>query len=715
MEILLIESYKLENADLEWLASGLPYSALYQDVYYSRTDERAESSHVFLEPQEFEQRWAKLDGQIQPFTVVELGFGSGLNFLQLSQLWLDSTERPANLHYIAFEKHPLSLPDLKRIHQGWPELATFSEELCAVYPQHSLGCHRLHLGNGICLDLYYGDALACLKRAAGHHTRFVDAWFMDGFSPKQNPEMWSAEIIQYLSEITSDNGTLSTYSEAGSVKRSLQAAGFQTEKIVGFGKKRGMLRAVKPASSPASSSEHKTLRKPENKAEKTLDSMREQKPKEESTNIKADQHPWFSSCYSYKSAPAKQTNAIVIGAGLAGCSTAYSLARRGWAVTVLESASEIASGASGNRQAALRCRLFRAPLPMAEFFLQGFNLAIRQLQQFNQQFEFPWQQSGVIQLDGAMKRGPNQGSLDSVPYMDIYDEDVLHPVSQQQASDLAGVQLSEGGIHFPVAGWLNPPQLCEQYLAQAGIKLSTASSAATLSYNETSELWTVLDSSGKALCEPAATLIIANSNEALKFQQTETLPIQSVRGQVSKCSSNPNSSAIKLPICGERTLFPIHEKTHAISASYSRDNLSIEPNGEDDSANLLTARELFQTDVLADSKITSSRVSFRCNSLDHIPIVGPVPVVTEMRAALLAVAKTPRNEVSLLESEQDRLFYPGLYANVAHGSNGLSSCPLSGEFLASLINGECSPLSRDMADALNPGRFVVRDLKKQSV
>jgi len=128
-------SFRIDNAELAWLEADRPFSRRFGDVYFSRDDEIGESRHVFLDGNDLAARWQSHSGA--HFTIGELGFGSGLNFLLSRQLWQSTQEKPAYLHYISFEKYPLRHRDMLRIHRRWPELAQLSAQLLGAYPDHS--------------------------------------------------------------------------------------------------------------------------------------------------------------------------------------------------------------------------------------------------------------------------------------------------------------------------------------------------------------------------------------------------------------------------------------------------------------------------------------------------------------------------------------------------------------------------------------------------
>ena len=664
---------KIENAKITWLESGLPYSTEFQDIYYSRDDAVAESQHVFLEANKLRQRWEQ-DSGIETFHIGELGFGSGLNFLQVMKLWQGLDKRPERLHYIAFEKHPLTIDQLQRIHERWTSLATQSTELVEQYTDHSEGCHRIPLTNGIILDVYYGDAFDQLNQRMTHACPAIQCWFLDGFSPANNSQLWEEPLMHLLASCSDENTTLSTYSVAGKVRSALKNAGFEVSKIEGFGRKRHSLHAVMPASE--------------------IESL-EGKPKQDESLHSAD-FPWFTLPKPHFAGK----TAVIIGAGLAGCSTAHSLAQRGWVVTVVDAQSKAASDASGNSQMALRCRLFNTPSPQAQFFLHAYLFALRQFTRFRRHSDLAWNPCGVLQLSNAMnKRNPLQ--LEKLQH--LYSNQIVRLLSKDQASIEAGIGLSEEAWFFPSGGAMAPISLCETYLAHTNI--SCIFNARVTHLEKTDKKWQV--NAGQMQPIDADVVVIASSHSATQLIQCTDLPLQSLRGQTSEISANESSSKLKSVVSGGRTVFPASEGRHLLSASYANSNELQALRADSHENSIVAATNFADTDILNEETVVE-RVSLRCNSPDRMPLVGLAPNLEMMRTTY---AELSRNARAKINSPGE--YHAGLYLNVAHGSNGLASCPLSGEFLASLITNENLPLSRDAVQCLNPTRFLIKDLKKQ--
>ena len=284
----------IQPAQLHW-QDHTPVARDFDDPYFSRQDGRAESHYVFLDGNRLEQRFAALaDGD--RFVIGETGFGTGLNVLLAAGLFLEQAPAGARLELFSVEKHPLRADDLARALAHWPDLGAPATALLAQYPPASPGYHRLQLADNISLTLMFGDAETLWRLCPAR----VDAWFLDGFAPARNPAMWQPALFEQLAAHSRPGATLATFTAAGAVRRGLADAGFQVERIDGFGHKRHMVVG----------------------------------------SFGADPAAW-------QPGRQRQGEALVVGAGLAGATAARALAERGWQVTVVDPAG-IATAASGN-------------------------------------------------------------------------------------------------------------------------------------------------------------------------------------------------------------------------------------------------------------------------------------------------------------------------------------------------------------------------------
>ncbi len=664
----------LQNADLAWTDSGLPSSVTYQDVYFSQDGGLAEREHVFLNGNKLAERWSAAVPFPRCFTIAELGFGCGLNFLLCWRLWAQINNANLSLHYIAYEKHPLSKASLQRILQKWPELGSYATHLLAEYPDHSAGVHRLRLTRGVTLDLHYGDATEQLQLRHSSSSNGIHCWFMDGFAPDRNPLLWSEELTQLMALHSADGATLSSYSVAGFVRRNLQQAGFLPIKVPGYGRKREMLTAsLSPrCNSPAMSD---VIAK----------------------NMRSTTAPWFVfDEHSYQG-----NTAVVIGAGLAGCATARSLAERGWSITVIEAGPGSACGASGNPQAVLQCRLASNALPTTQFFLQAYLYASRQFADYTRQGKLDWHNCGVLRIHNE---GSNLVFDSAVDAERFYSNEVLRFCSKDEASAIAAVGLTSGGFFLPHGGWLDPRQLCQTYLTHANIK--TLYSQEVTALHRDDERWLLKTASGSSISADA--VVIANGMGALGLSQSQDYPLIPIRGQLSGLAASSETRKLRSVVAGARYICPDYHDIHSIGASYQAQDQDCELREHDDRGNLTGLLKALAEPLVNENTLPQSRASIRCNSRDQIPLIGPLP---DRDAFARQYAELASNANATLTAPG--VYWPGLFLNVAHGSYGLATCPLAAEILASLICGESLPVDTAVLNSLNPARFIIRELKRQ--
>ena len=205
---------------------GVPVSTRFGDTYYARGDGLAETRHVFLDGNGFGARAIEQVG--------ELGFGTGLNLAALLASGFQG-------RFTSFEAFPMEWVDARKSLAAWPELNSTSDLLSTIWTDLMSGHTRWV--NGCQVTVVVGDARDTLEHWQGP----ADAWFLDGFSPSTNPEMWSPALMQQVHDRTRSGGTFATYTAAGHVRRSLADAGFEVERVPGHGRKRHMTIGRRPA------------------------------------------------------------------------------------------------------------------------------------------------------------------------------------------------------------------------------------------------------------------------------------------------------------------------------------------------------------------------------------------------------------------------------------------------------------------------------------
>lgn len=217
----------------------MPYSRQFGDYYYSKDDGRLESNHVFFQGNNLQSRFSSM----QSFVIGELGFGTGLNFVETARQFKNIAADDAKLDFHSFELSPMTSDQIDKALAVWPEIDTGRLQLLRNWPSTFNPHQIIQFGHNIALHLHIGDVNEVI-----HQTEFqADAWYLDGFSPARNKTMWNEELLQAVSDRTVMGGTLASYTAAGWVRRNLQAAGFTITKCQGYGGKRDMIRGVKSA------------------------------------------------------------------------------------------------------------------------------------------------------------------------------------------------------------------------------------------------------------------------------------------------------------------------------------------------------------------------------------------------------------------------------------------------------------------------------------
>ncbi|CAB1218025.1 FAD-dependent 5-carboxymethylaminomethyl-2-thiouridine(34) oxidoreductase MnmC [Acinetobacter bouvetii] len=474
-------SSRIHTADLDWqLVDGIdvPVSKQFGDVYFSKDNGLLETRHVFLNGNDLSTRLANLN-DFEYFCVGETGFGTGLNILALWQLW--QQVRPDNhshLHAISVEKFPLSKDDLVRALNAWPELQTLAEQLIAQYPMPIAGCHRLSFPDErFSLDLWLGDAHDVFPVMAKTHA--VNAWFLDGFAPSCNPDMWEENVLNNIVRLSDFGTTFASFSVAGVLKRGLKNHGISISRPRGFGHKREMLKAIWKA--------------PEEQSESSNDLN--------STQKKTELNP---------AAVFKQRHIAIIGAGIAGLSCAWAFAQRGHHITIYDQSAPL-SGGSGNPLALLNPKLCPIEQSSEHLMTLAWQHALNHYTKFK-----AFRPIQVNQL--ALKNADELLAL-----AQQYPEDILQ---SQQATESAVTTLYPN-LNLLQAGAVSPQQLRDQILEHPLIHYQQAE----VSDIQTDTLVQLISASGQQLGEFDQVIVCAAGKSQNFFEHFPVL--KPIRGQVS--------------------------------------------------------------------------------------------------------------------------------------------------------------------------------------
>lgn len=634
-------STQASNATITW-RNGQPYSTRFEDVYFSTSADNPqqgifETEYVFLKHNQLAERWQHLYAPF--FTIAETGFGTGLNFLCACRLWLSIAPKSARLHFISAEKYPLTQAQMQQAHANWSDLTDISQALLSQYGPLPEGVHRFALFSGrVHLTLHIGD----IQTTLSHWQTQVDTWFLDGFAPAKNPEMWQTELFVHMARLSHNQTTFSTFTSAGAVRRALLAHGFAVNKAPGYGKKREMLYG----------------------------------------------HFVSENNRKQKSSP---NRVMVIGGGIAGCATAYALANRGVHVTLLERHASIAQEASGNPIGVLYPRLATQPHHGDAIAMSSYLYTLRLIKQLVLD-DTQFCQCGLLQLAFNIRETER---IEGIALRKL-DEHIVHYVTKEEATTLAGVTLSHAGLYFPEAGWVSPQALCQALLKHPNITVHTHEQVLQLS--KKTEGWQVISQQGKQWIADA--VVIANANDALQLAPSAHLTLNAVRGQMTSVMATANSAILNTVICTEGYLTPAIENTHCLGATFDPRDTSLELRQADNLSNFEMLQKMSPDLTDLTQQPHAGRAALRCSTPDYLPLVGKLLNAQQLRAS------PPKHKVD----PQSLPWHEGLYVNVGHGSKGLTSAPLCAELLASMMVGDPLPVEASLSQALDPNRFLLKAL-----
>ena len=406
-----------------------------------------------------------------------------------------------------------------------------------------------------------------------------------------------------------------------------------------------------------------------------------------------------------KSPAVRATREIaVLGAGIAGCTSAAALAKRGFNVTLIDRHPIAGCEASGNNQG-----IVYPKLSARDDLLPRINLAAMQ---FSSHYYQPFwaqglgQQCGVIVVpeDDKMRQ-----DFEIIGQRFKDQPDLVQLYGNGELSRLSGINLqAQIGLYFPKLGWLSPADICQQLVAQHRIPLLQADIQRVA---HSDNRWHLFDADDQP-CITSETLVIANAFDCKQFQQTEFLPVTQLRGQISHIPSNGTSSALKTVICGEGYITPQYNGQHSIGATYNKGVFTTALRPEDHQTNLeqICATDSGIASAIGPQSITTmtGRANYRCTTKDYLPIVGAVANLTQIIEDYSALRHDAKASIATAGS-----YFPNLYINCGMGSRGLSYAPLSAEILATELAEDKPILDEDLRLALHPTRFIIRDLKKK--
>ena len=641
------------------LKDGRVYAPDFGDCYFA-AEGLEESRHNFIEANRLTERFSSMSPG-ENFIIAETGFGTGLNFLASMYTWSQVERATATrLTYISFEAYPIEPEALKSALSIFSndlsnELDTFLEQ----YQFPTPGTHRiLFEEQNIELILCIGELNASLDRLWPKDQPLVDAWFLDGFAPDLNPEMWTLKLFLSMARHARPDTSASSFSVSGTVKNGLRQAGFKVKKRPGFGRKREMLTAQKDP-------------------ELWL----------------ASQAPWFHW-------PKRQASkrATIIGAGVAGCNTAYALCKKGWQVELYDPLSP-GQGASGCAASVFYPSVGKTQDLTTSFHLDAFTALTKQLAALHSHTGFKPRGKGVLLTATSDER--RQQLLSYLKDFELADEFATY-LSAGEALRLIGYEGE--GLHFKEAGYMDGASYCSTLLQAAQLEAQKHDSSFKF-IQEAYNLNTPLEDS-----------IVIDCRGYESITDSAQLPwaVVPVRGQASYLSADRNTalSQIKAVVCAETYLTPVISQTNGINmpfqvlgSSYIRDNIELSISSAEHQENLRQAPGVVR-DSIAVEDVIDGFAGIRLTTDDRLPVVGPFASLKSLEQSYSELYKAGPNQLlDVVAYEQ------GHYVNTGYGSRGFTHAAYVAELLAEQLDSG-SRMADEVLARLHPSRFIIRHLSK---
>ena len=679
---------KSKHAQVHFNESGTPVADHFDDVYFSNDSGIDETQHVFVAGNDLAERWQQW--RTPTFVIAETGFGTGLNFLVAMRAFNEfraaNPDHPLKrLYFITTEKFPLPQQDMQRALEAFPALKDEAQALASLYPMGLEGCHRLHFDNhSTTLDLWIGDVHELLPQWHSPIKGLIDAWFLDGFAPSKNPDMWTDALFSQMARLSKTGTTFGTFTAAGIVKRGLAGVGFTIKKRNGFGRKRDMLTGV-------FDQDHENVQH----------------------KLRLPAGPY----YRYVNGSLDKTSKVaVVGSGLAAATACLALVKRGICTTLYFDGDTLASGASGNPQGGFYPQLHSeasiASRIQAHSFLyarQAYDHTIEHAKACGLA-DVAHDFCGVIQLSFNDKVAERQNKLAAA---DVWPEALIKPVNSKEVSDIANLALPYSGLYIGLGGWLSPPQLVTAMIEEAlqSGKLTLKPNHTYVSHEavETTkqrvQIRFNLDSAENEEVITADHLILTLGAGAVNASDFDSLSLRPVRGQVEAIPTQMPIEQLNTVLCHKGYMTPVFEGRHALGSTYVKNDLSTDVRGDETEMNLATHEQaLANTDIVqALQHDGKARAATRLGSPDHQPVVGALHNFDSLKEhyTMLGVGKPLTSAPVLPSSVVSTL--------TCLGSRGLTTAPLMAEVLVSSLCKEPLPLSNDLLNAVNTSRFMTRE------
>lgn len=617
-------------------------------TYYFTDPDTREIMHVFHKHNQLQERFSLLKSK-GSFTIAEIGFSAGLNFLTTADLWLQTNKsQDIILNYVSIEKHPLAPEELDKILCSFPSLKYISSQLLEQYYLLLPAYHRIKISENIYLTLIIGDIIEKLPELDIK----VDAWFLEGFTTNNNDEM-STNTIMEIARLSKIGTTFTSIKMSSQVCKALTEIGFDIVK-------------------DHSGNQNKVFYGHYNHSNTQYNKR-------------------YKHFYHHLINQTKPNTIAVIGAGIAGASCAYSLAQRGYQVTIFEKNSQIAQEASGNYQGVLYGTWSAFGGDMMELSSSAYRYShnlIKTLLKANTDY----QECGVIQLahnNAQAKRNQQLLSANLPPEFIKY-------LSSSEIEKFATCKLAReySGLLFDSGIWLHPQNFVHTLLKHPNINIQCNHKITSLSYENS--LWRVATDNENYLFDA---VILCNSFDINRF--LPELPIRLIKGQTTIIEQEIGLNCV---LCGDGYVIPSKQGKFTTGASFDFKNIDTLVTLQDHDENLAKLDEIIQ---ISHNKLLSGKASIRTSPHDYLPIVGPIGDYDEFNYDFAKLTKDKNARFT-----KECRYLPNLYINTGHGGKGMLTAPFCGEMIADYICGTTIATSESLRQALHPNRLYARKLIK---
>ena len=395
-----------------------------------------------------------------------------------------------------------------------------------------------------------------------------------------------------------------------------------------------------------------------------------------------------------KSSQVLAKSAIVIGAGLAGANIAERLASRNWRVDVIESGSAPAQGASGNPAGIVLPQIARDDALAARFSRACYLYLLSRLSEFP---ECQWDPCGVFQI----ARDSAHETLQQAGVRELkLPDNFVEFLPRDRAEKLVGQTLAHGGWWFAQGGWLAPASLCANLLARFPKNLRCHINARVTRIQRDGEVWIAYAANDQIIAK-ATHLVLANAHAANDLLE-HALPLNVIRGQISYLPAK-SLPPLKVVLCRNGYLTPAHDGQVTFGASFVNDDNDLSLRWSEHQGNFERLHEILpeldRDRLAAETKTMDGRVALRVATPDRLPLVGAIPAKEDSKIRAPTLGNLPR--------------VPNLHALLGLSARGIVWAPLVAEHLACLMNHESSPLAFDIANAIDAGRYCLKDSRRR--